>query len=253
MSILLESISRKKQYKYPYLFLGLYLTFLLSTVCLANKLTLVGQLLLPGGIFVFIFTFTICDIVGEVYGYAYPRLFIWIGVLAEFIFSLVVIAISHAASPDYFKYTEAYKIVFDPTLRYVVSGLIALLVGEFTNVYLLAKWKIVLHGKFFIIRSLTSTAFGQACLTIIVDILNYTGKMSTQELIWMMISGYTWKMCFTIILVFPAWLLVKYLKRVENIDHYDIHTNFNPFMLSLDDKAFNEVKIVKEMSNVFEG
>ncbi|MDF1929910.1 VUT family protein [Legionella pneumophila] len=80
------ALERKKQYKYPYLLLGLYLTFLLSTVCLASRITQVGSMLEPGGIFVFPLTFSICDIVGEVYGYAYPRLFIWIGVLAEFLF-----------------------------------------------------------------------------------------------------------------------------------------------------------------------
>src|SRR5437016_5169568 len=88
-------LPQKGQYKYPYLLLGLFLTCLLSTVCLANRLTLVGDLLLPGGIFVFVFTFCICDVVGEVYGYAYPRLFIWIGVFAELLFSLVVTGVSH--------------------------------------------------------------------------------------------------------------------------------------------------------------
>ena len=108
-----------------------------------------------------------------------------------------------------------------------------LLVGEFANVYLLAKWKIYLKGKFFILRSLLSTAFGQACLTIIVDILNYLGKLSDHGLEWMMLCGYFWKMCCAVIMVFPAWLLVKYLKRVENIDYYDINTNFNPFVFCI--------------------
>lgn len=232
-TIVFNSLSRKHQYKFPYIFLGLYLTFILVTVCLANKLTLVSTIILPGGIFVFPFTFSICDIVGEVYGYAYPRLFIWVGVFAEFIFSLVLIGVSHTAAPEYFKNSEAYQIVFDPTFRYVVSGLVGLLVGEFVNVYLLAKWKIALRGRFFIFRCLISTAIGQACLTIIVDILNYTGKMPTQDLIYMMFSGYGWKMFFALLLVFPAWVLVKYLKKSENIDYYDFNTNFNPFILSL--------------------
>ncbi|WP_238583406.1 queuosine precursor transporter [Legionella israelensis] len=197
----------------------------------------------PGGIFVFPITFCICDIVGEVYGYAYPRLFIWIGVLAEFIFSLIVIAVSHLPAPQFFNHVEAYQIVFDPTIRYVGAGLAGLLVGELANVYLLAKWKIFLKGKFFILRSLFSTAFGQALLTIIVDILNYSGKMTGHHLGWMMFCGYFWKMCSALIMVFPAWLLVKYLKKVENVDHYDIHTNFNPFMLSL-----NENKTDKKFS-----
>lgn len=232
-TMLFESLSRKQQYKYPYIFLGFYLTFMLATVCLANKLILIGNLVLPGGIFVFPFTFVICDVVGEVYGYAYPRLFIWIGVFAEFIFSLVLIMVSHTSAPDYFKITGAYQTVFDPTLRYVVSGLVALLVGEFMNIYLLAKWKVSLKGRLFIIRSLVSMAIGQACLTIVVDMLNYTGKMPIYDLVSMMFSGYFWKISFAIVMVFPAWLLVKYLQQVENIDHYDVNTSFNPFILSL--------------------
>lgn len=230
-----ESLARKKQYKYPYLFLGCYLTFMLATVCLANKLTLIGNLVLPGGIFVFPFTFCICDIVGEVYGYAYPRLFIWTGVFAEFMFAFVVISVSHTSAPEYFKNPEAYEIVFDPTLRYIFSGLAALLVGEFLNVYLLAKLKIALNGQFFIFRSLLSTALGQASLTIIVDVLNYTGKMPTIDLITMMFSGFSWKMLFAVLLAFPSWLLVHQLKKAENIDHFDVCTNFNPFILSLND------------------
>lgn len=233
---ILETLSRRKQYKYPYFFLGLYLTFLLSTVCLASRLTQIGSMLVPGGIFVFPITFCICDIVGEVYGYSYPRLFIWIGVLAEFIFSLITIAVSHLPAPPFFNPTEAFQIVFDPTLRYVGSGLVGLLVGEMTNIYLLAKWKIFFKGKFFIFRSFLSTALGQAFLTIIVDSLNYYEKLTDHNLTWMMLCGYFWKMGCAAIMVFPAWLLVRYLKKIENVDHYDVNTNFNPFELNLNDK-----------------
>jgi hypothetical protein len=230
---LFDTLSRKHQYKYPYVFFGLYLTFMLSTVSLANKIVLLGNVILPGGIFVFPFTFCICDIVGEIYGYAYPRLFIWVAVFAELMFSIVTIAVSHMKAPEYFTYSEAYQIVFDPTFRYVMSGLAGLLVGEFVNVYFLAKAKIAMRGKYFIFRSLLSTAIGQALLTIIVDLLNYTGKMPTVDLSIMMLSGFLWKMVFAVFLAFPAWLLVRHLKKVEGIDHYDINTNFNPFILSL--------------------
>ena len=239
-NVLLASLERKKQYKFPFILLGVYVTFLLATVCLANKITQVGPLLEPGGIFVFVFTFVICDIVGEVYGYAYPRLFIWIGVMTELLFAIVVTSVSHLSSPEYFKFSEAYPAVFDPTLRYVCSSLIGLLFGEFTNVYLLAKWKIRLRGKYFILRSLVSTAFGQACITIIVDILNYTGSMSVSDLMVLMCSGYLWKMSFSLLLVFPAWLLVRYLKKAENIDYFDLHTNFNPFMLAIREESSQE-------------
>lgn len=242
-NLIFQSLERKRQYKYPYILLGIYLTFLLATVCMASKLVQVGSLLLPGGIFVFMFTFTVCEIVGEVYGYAYPRLFIWIGAIAEFVFALAVTGISYLPSPTYFQHPEVYQAVFNPTLRYVVSGVTGLLVGEFVNIYVLAKWKIFWKGKFFVIRSFASVALGQAFLTIIVDILNYTGKVSIDNSIRMMISGYLWKVFFAMFLVFPAWVIVKYLKKVENIDYYDIHTNFNPFILTLDNGESNGDKV----------
>lgn len=238
-----QSLERKHQFKFPYLFLGCYVTFMLTTVCLANKLTMLHGFVLPGGIFVFPFTFCICDVVGEVYGYAYPRLFIWIGVLSETIFSLVVVAVSHTEAPSYFLNSNAYQFVFDPTLRYVISGFVALIVGEFVNIYLLAKWKVILRGRFFVLRSLLSTALGQASLTIIVDILNYTGKMPTCDLVSMMFMGYAWKMVAAILLVFPSWLIVKLLKRSEGIDHFDIQTNFNPFILRLNDDDEMKIKV----------
>ncbi|MGC1181336.1 queuosine precursor transporter [Legionella sp.] len=238
-----DALARKRQYKYPYLFLGLYVTFLLSTVCLASRITQIGTMLEPGGIFVFPFTFSICDIVGEVYGYAYPRLFIWIGVLVECVFSLVLITVSHLPAPEFFTQATAYEIVFDPTLRYVISGLIGLLIGELTNVYLLSKWKIFLKGKFFILRSILSTALGQALLTVVVDFLNYFGKLTDHHLGWMMVCGYLWKMGFAVIMIFPAWLVVKYLKKVEQVDHYDIHTNFSPFVFGLNEDHPKDYKI----------
>lgn len=228
-----DDLSPRTQYKYPFVLLGFYLAFLLSTVCLASKITLINSMLLPGGIFFFPITFSICDIVGEVYGYSYPRLFIWVGVLTELIFSLIVITVAHLPTPAFFNHAEAYEIVFDPTFRYVFSGLIGLIVGEFVNIYLLAKWKVFFRGKFFKLRSLISTALGQASLTIIVDLLNYSGKMSMEGLQWMMFCGYIWKMACALIIIFPVWLLVKYLKKVENVDYYDVNTNFNPFIWNL--------------------
>src|SRR2546430_2294833 len=94
-----------------------------------------------------------------------------------------------------------------------------------------------MRGRYFILRSLVSTAIGQGTLTIIVDILNYTGKMPNHDLIIMMISGFSWKMVFCVIFAFPVWILVRYLKKVEQIDFYDVETNFNPFIFTLDENT----------------
>lgn len=213
--------------------LGLYVTFLLITVILANRFFLVGNFLEPGGIYFFPLAFPILDIVGEVYGYAYPRLFIWIGAICELLFACATTAVAHLPYPSYFHHADAYQAVLDPTVRFVFSSLIGTITGEFLNIYFLARWKIKLRGKSFITRCILSTAIGQAALTIIVDIFAFSGELNMQNLTWMMFCGYAYKMAYAVILAFPAWIIIRKLKKIENLDYFDIDTNFNPFKLEI--------------------
>ncbi len=223
-----------EHYKYPYIILGFYITFLLITVIVSNRLTMIGRLLEPGGIYFFPLTFPLLDIVGEVYGYSYPRLFIWVGAFCEILFAFALTSVAHLPYPPYFHEVHAYHVVLDPTIRFVLSSLLGTMVGEFLNVYLLAKWKVKLHGKSFVMRSILSTAVGQAALTIIVDLLAFSGKMSWMHLAWMMVCGYFYKLLYSLLFAFPAWVVIKQLKAKEQLDYFDVHTNFNPFKLEIE-------------------
>ncbi|MBM7074401.1 VUT family protein [Shewanella sp. 202IG2-18] len=64
------------------------------TVCFANNFISIQGITLPGGILVFPITFIICDVVSEVYGYSIAKAFIWIGIIAELIFSSLSLFIS---------------------------------------------------------------------------------------------------------------------------------------------------------------
>lgn len=98
----------------------------------------------------------------------------------------------------------------------------------------MARWKIKFNGKYFIFRSLASTAIGQLALSFTVDAAAFWGSTDgTLHLLNMILSGYMIKMLFALLGVFPSWLLVRKLKSVDNVDFYDIKTNFNPFSLKL--------------------
>ncbi|MBA3535176.1 MAG: queuosine precursor transporter [Tatlockia sp.] len=232
----IPDIISNKIYKFPLIFLGIYISLLLSTVILANRLTQIGGFLEPGGIYFFPLAFPILDIMGEAYGYSYPRLFIWIGAVCELLFAISITMVAHFPHPIYFENAEAYKIVLDPTIRFVFSSLLGTIIGHFLNIYFLSKWKVKWRGKGFVFRSLAATGVGQAALTIIVDICAYTGKIHYKNLLWMMFCGYTCKMLYAILLVFPSWIVVKKLKKLEQVDYFDINTNFNPFRLEIEDK-----------------
>jgi len=231
-----SEVKQDRFYKFPLIFLGIYIAILLSTVILANRLTQIAGILEPGGIYYFPLAFPILDIMGEVYGYSYPRLFIWIGAFCEICFAIAITMVAHFPYPDYFTHADAYKTVLDPTIRFVISSLLGTLVGYFMNIYFLAKWKVRLQGRSYILRCISATAIGQAALTIIVDIVAYTGKITVANLIWMMFCGYVCKMLYTLISVFPSWIIVKKLKEIEKVDYYDINTDFNPFKLDIENK-----------------
>ena len=58
-------------------------------------------------------------------------------------------------------------------------------------------------------------------------------------------------MACALLIVFPSWLLVKYLKRIENVDYYDVNTNFNPFVFGLaeeENEASNSHSVNTESS-----
>ncbi|APS44422.1 hypothetical protein AVI51_13300 [Piscirickettsia salmonis] len=44
-------------------------------------------------------------------------------------------------------------------------------------------------------------------------------------------DGYFWKVMIAIIISFPMWYMIKWLKRSEKVDVYDYNTNYNPFSI----------------------
>ncbi|RLV58252.1 VUT family protein [Parashewanella curva] len=213
--------------------LATYIVLLCLTVCFANNITSMMGMTLPGGIYVFPVSFIICDIVSEVYGFPIARLFIWFGMISELIFAFLSQALIAIPHPDTFIHAQAYHTVFSPTVRYVFSGMVGFFSGEFLNVYILSKWKIRVKGRYFVIRSVMTTAIGQAVLSIVVDYLAFAGKMPTSELISMMYAGWKVKMIYSLFFVLPAWYIVSYIKKTDKIDVYDVNTNFNPFRFKL--------------------
>ena len=221
-------------YKYTYYLFAAYFLFILLTMATANYSIEIWGLIMPGGIFVFPFTFIINDVAAETYGYVYPRLFVWLGIIGEGVFAFYAVTVSWTHHPMYFTKEHAYQIVFDPTIRFFFASVVGVFVGEFVNIYLLSKWKIKYQGKFYIYRALGSTALGQLALSCTVDVVAFWGSThGFEHLINMIITGFIIKMAFAFIGVIPSWILVKKLKQWDNVDYFDCNTKFNPFSLKL--------------------
>jgi uncharacterized integral membrane protein (TIGR00697 family) len=223
----------------------LFVTFLIAANFTAFKvaelhITKTFVLDFPAALIFFPLTYFFDDVLTEVYGFKISRLIIWGGMICSALVTLCTwIAVYLPASPIWDAHTHhgasAYALVFQSSTRVFIASMFAYFCGEFLNSMILAKLKVQTAGKHFFLRIISSTGIGAAVDSMIFCNVAFWGIMP-QQIIWKMIlTIYLFKLCYEIIALPITYSLVAYLKQADCIDHFDTHTKFNPFSLSLAD------------------
>lgn len=186
-----------------------------------------SYILISGATIIFPLTYVLGDIVTEVYGYSTARKLIWLGLLCEIIFALLiqlVLMLPYAANLPSQGY---YEKIFHHLFIFVLSSILGDIVSCFTNVYVMSKSKILLRGKHFITRSIISTMFGELILNIIICFMAFYQVSDFKSVLKITFSGYLLEMIYAILFSYPALILILILKKLENRDAYDIGVNYN--------------------------
>jgi queuosine precursor transporter len=217
------------QFRYYDILVSIFVAVLLVSNIVAPKLVTIGPLLLSGAQLLFPVTYIFGDIFTEVYGYAGSRRAIWNGFTASLLMaaiSAIIIAIKPAEG---WPHQQAYETVLGQVPRIVVASLIAYWAGEFTNSFVMARMKVISGGKRLWMRTIGSTAVGQAVDTVLVMVIAFGGVMTTEQLVKVITSGYLFKVGYEIGATPLTYLVVNFLKRKEGVDIIDADTDFNPF------------------------
>lgn len=219
-------------YKFILFIAMLFVTVDLAAVSVAYKMVSLNFLFAinSGATFIFPLTYALGDIVADVYGYNMAKKLVWLSLFLQFIFASLITAVIHLPNPVYWNADHAYYLVFGSILKFVLAGTAANLVSNFMNIYIVSKLKIPFEGKLFWLRSLISTVISGFFLVAIVIAIGFSGNELDLAQSWVMFkSTYSLELLYAFILVIPAAMVTKFLKRVENVDVYDNDTNFNPF------------------------
>jgi queuosine precursor transporter len=220
-------------YKYIIFLSMLFTTINLASASVAYKMVYLNSWLelLSGATFIFPITYCLGDIVTEVYGYNMARNLIWLNLILQFVYAVLVTAAIYLPEPGFWKNHDAYITVFGSMLRFVSAGTAANIISNFMNIYIVSKLKIPCEGKLFWVRSLLSTIVSGFLLVAIVIVIGFSGKNMNFHNTWIMFkSTFSLEIMYALVLVIPAALTASFLKRSENIDVYDYETNFNPFI-----------------------
>lgn len=206
---------------------------LCSNIIGAAKVTTIWGFTFGAGILFFPISYLFGDVLTEVYGYAHSRKVIWSGFAALLFASFMSWFIVMIPPADGWDQQEIYATVFGQTPRIALASFIAYWSGEFTNSYVMAKMKILFAGKKLWMRTIGSTVAGEAVDSIIFYPIAFWGVWPDELVINVMIANYLLKTGWEVVLTPVTYKIVKYLKKSEQEDYYDVDTNFSPFSIEL--------------------
>lgn len=171
-----------ESYQYLMLLAMIYIAVDITSMAFAYKIIVIKNVVLAACSLIFPLTYSIMDVIAEIYGYQLAKKVIWYGFICDFIFATLALFLSHLPSHDPSQ-TGVYVQVFGLLLRAVIAQMAGVLIGAFVNIHFLLKWKILTRGRYFWLRSIGASTIGEAIMLIISVLIALIGVISLRQLI----------------------------------------------------------------------
>jgi uncharacterized integral membrane protein (TIGR00697 family) len=225
----------QRDFKYLTPIAMIFMVFALCDILSVYRLTSIVGITIAAGIYILPFYYFLEDLIAEVYGYKRFRQVVWTMLIATFIFACVLTFVIHLPVPQDWPYKQEYAYPFNHLFRIVIGGgCVAVMAGAFINGYIVSKWKVILKGKHFWLRSLGASAVGQGVQNIIGCLILYTQVLPMEKVLLMMLPLYVIQMSISAIILVPGTFIAILLKKIEGVEVFDYGINYNPFKLSVD-------------------
>lgn len=116
---------------------------------------------------------------------------------------------------------NAYNLIFDKIYLTWASVVFCTLVFDIFNIRLLSKWKFLVKGKYFIIRSICSSSFAIILFSLITNLVAFHSEIFSGHIDFYLklnLISISAKIISLIIFSIPALFLTYFLKKSEKID-----------------------------------
>jgi uncharacterized integral membrane protein (TIGR00697 family) len=201
------------------LFIYLSMTFvvcLLLSNILAAKMLAIGKFSITAGTLVFPISYIINDVLSEVYGYKKTKNIVLAGFILQ-LFMIIVFAVAiYLPAPAWFENSDEFALILGSTPRIAVAGLISYLFGSLVNAKVLVKMRDK-SEKYFGIRAVLSTLFGETVDSMIFVPAAFFGTMPNKEILTMILSLITLKTLYETIFLPITYQVIKRVKKYEKI------------------------------------
>ena len=121
-------------------------------------------------------------------------------------------------SMNYSYVTHGYLTVF-------FSVALGFFLAIILNIYLITKWKVLLKGRYFWLRSIRSSGISEFIYSTITGFIIFYGNVQNKELFSYILGMCVLKWLGTIVFATPATILTNVLKKIENIENKNKYSN----------------------------
>ena len=218
-----------KSYKYIDFITAAFASVLLLSNIASSKIAAIGGISFDGGTILFPLAYIFGDILTEVYGYARARRVIWIGFAMNILMVATFWIVGKLPADPTWGLQDSYMSILGVVPRIVLGSLVAYLVGEFINSFVLSKMKVRSHGKNFWARALGSTIVGQFFDTTIFLVIAFAGVLPWELIKTIWLVNYVFKIAVELVLLPLTYKITRLLKQKEETDALDTQVNYNPF------------------------
>jgi uncharacterized integral membrane protein (TIGR00697 family) len=223
-----DNSTKKCSHLFLYLSVAFVVCLLLSNL-ITGQLVQVFGMVFTAGLLIFPITYILGDVFTEVYGFSSSRRVIWIGFVCNFIAVLIYLGTLALPSPEFWEDQHAYVTVLGTSSRIFIASVVAYLFGSFLNAIIISKIKVAMSGKWLWCRTILSSLVGHAFDTVIFITIAFWGIYDAPVIWQMFFAEYIWKMGYEILLTPVTCLVIYRIKKIENIDVYDVGEKYNPF------------------------
>lgn len=226
--------SFRNQYTYFTFLSSLFTTLLIASVLLPYKIVNLFGFDEPGGIFIFPLTYLLGGAIAESYGKRMALRMVYSSIICLLVFNIIIAIIVRIPSAPSAKNQEIFLQAFGHSIRLSIGCLVGLVCSDLTNIYRITKLKILFKGKYFIQRCLWSTAISEAIFNVLTYLITYFNILSIHEIFKIAIYSWILKMVYSLIMILPLLMLMRFLKKHEKTDGYDEKNDtlqFNPKLI----------------------
>jgi uncharacterized integral membrane protein (TIGR00697 family) len=186
---------------------------ILSNILAVKLFSLGTWAILPAAVIVYVFTYPITDVIGEVYGREAARKTVLAGFVTQILAGIFIYAAIHLPAAPFFEAQAEFETILNGSFRITIASLLSYLVSQNLDVTVFHKLKEKHGSEKLWLRNNLSTIFSQLVDTTVFIVVAFYGTMPIMALFGLIVTQYLFKFLVAVLDTPIVYFLVKLCKK----------------------------------------